>query len=48
MAAEGLLRGNPSPSFDEIRAGMSGNLHRCRAYAHIFAAVAEAARRRRG
>ena len=47
MAAEGLLRRNPDPSFDEIRTGMSGNLCRCGAYAHIFKAVADAARRRR-
>ncbi len=42
MAAEGLLRGNPSPSLDEIRQGMSGNICRCGAYAHIFKAVAKA------
>jgi xanthine dehydrogenase YagT iron-sulfur-binding subunit len=47
MAAEGLLRKNPSPSFDEIRIGMSGNLCRCGAYAHIFNAVADAAKRRK-
>ena len=43
MAAEGLLRANPSPSLDEIRHGMAGNLCRCGAYAHIFKAVAKAA-----
>jgi xanthine dehydrogenase YagT iron-sulfur-binding subunit len=48
MAAEGLLRRNPNPSFEEIRAGMSGNLCRCGAYAHIFNAVADAARHRKG
>ena len=42
MAAEGLLRQEPSPSFDQIRRGMSGNLCRCGAYAHIFEAVAAA------
>jgi xanthine dehydrogenase YagT iron-sulfur-binding subunit len=46
MAAEGLLRANPSPSLDETRLGMSGNLCRCGAYAHIFKAVARAARAR--
>lgn len=46
MAAEGLLRRNPHPSFDEIRREMSGNLCRCGAYAHIFNAVAAAAKRR--
>jgi len=42
MAAEGLLRANPAPSLDEIRVGMSGNLCRCGAYAHIFKAVRKA------
>jgi xanthine dehydrogenase YagT iron-sulfur-binding subunit len=43
MAAEGLLRANPSPTLDEIRQGMAGNLCRCGAYAHIFKAVDKAA-----
>jgi xanthine dehydrogenase YagT iron-sulfur-binding subunit len=43
MAAEALLRANPSPTFDEIRQGMAGNLCRCGAYAHIFKSVARAA-----
>jgi xanthine dehydrogenase YagT iron-sulfur-binding subunit len=43
MAAEGLLRVNPAPSLDDIRAGMGGNICRCGAYAHIFKAVAKAA-----
>lgn len=43
MAAEGLLRANASPSLDEIRAGMGGNICRCGAYAHIFKAVDKAA-----
>ncbi|HVN94956.1 MAG TPA: (2Fe-2S)-binding protein [Syntrophorhabdaceae bacterium] len=43
MAAEGLLRAKPHPTFDEIRKGMSGNLCRCGSYAHIFRAVAKAA-----
>ena len=42
MAAEGLLRANPSPTMDQIRVGMSGNLCRCAAYQHIFKAVAKA------
>jgi xanthine dehydrogenase YagT iron-sulfur-binding subunit len=42
MAAEGLLRSNLTPSFAEIRQGMSGNLCRCGAYAHIFKAVKRA------
>jgi xanthine dehydrogenase YagT iron-sulfur-binding subunit len=47
MAAEGLLRANANPSLDEIRLGMSGNLCRCGSYAHIFKAVADAAKLRR-
>jgi xanthine dehydrogenase YagT iron-sulfur-binding subunit len=47
MAAEGLLRTSANPSVDEIRHGMSGNLCRCGAYAHIVKAVARAAEARR-
>jgi xanthine dehydrogenase YagT iron-sulfur-binding subunit len=42
MAAEGLLRTRPEPTLEEIRSGMSGNLCRCGAYAHIFKAVKKA------
>lgn len=48
MAAEGLLRARPAPSTDEIRKGMSGNICRCGAYAHIEKAVARAAGLKRG
>jgi len=48
MAAEGLLRINPSPSFEEIRSGMSGNLCRCGAYPHIVNAVTTAAKNKKG
>jgi len=43
MAVEGLLRANPNPTIDEIRLGVSGNLCRCGAYAHIFKAGRRAA-----
>ena len=43
MAAEGLLRGNPMPTPDEIRRSMSGNLCRCGAYTHIHKAIGRAA-----
>ena len=43
MAADGLLRANPSPSEEEILQGMSGNICRCGAYPHIFKAVKRAA-----
>ena len=48
MAAEGLLRANPSPTVDDIRRGISGNLCRCGAYANIVASVQRAAELRRG
>ncbi len=43
IAAEGLLRENPSPTLHEIQTGMSGNLCRCAAYGNIFKAVDRAA-----
>jgi xanthine dehydrogenase YagT iron-sulfur-binding subunit len=46
MAAEGLLRENPSPNSAKIRTAMSGNLCRCGAYTHIFKAVGHAAKMR--
>jgi xanthine dehydrogenase YagT iron-sulfur-binding subunit len=47
VAAEGLLRKNANPDRAEIRVGMSGNLCRCGAYPHIFAAVERAAELRK-
>jgi len=48
MAAEGLLRAGVPLSVGEIQKGMSGNLCRCGAYAHIFRAVETAAKARSG
>lgn len=48
MAAEGLLRASPDPSLAEIQHNMSGNLCRCGAYPHIFAATQRAAELKRG
>ena len=48
MAAEGLLRTGSASTVQEIQKGMSGNLCRCGAYAHIFKAVEAAAKVRRG
>jgi xanthine dehydrogenase YagT iron-sulfur-binding subunit len=48
MAVEGLLRANPDPDLDQIRLGVSGNLCRCGAYAHIFNAASRAATLRNG
>jgi aerobic-type carbon monoxide dehydrogenase small subunit (CoxS/CutS family) len=43
MASVGLLKKNVRPSFDEIRAGLAGNLCRCGNYQKIYAAVGAAA-----
>jgi xanthine dehydrogenase YagT iron-sulfur-binding subunit len=48
MAVEGLLRANPDPSLEEVRRGVSGNLCRCGAYAHIFKAAKRAAELKSG
>ena len=39
MSATALLANNPSPSVEEIKIGLSGNLCRCTGYAKILAAV---------
>ena len=43
-----FLRENPSPTEDEVRDAISGNLCRCTGYANIVAAALAAARRIRG
>ncbi len=43
MATAHLLTENPSPSDDEIRKGLEGNLCRCTGYANIMRAVRSAA-----
>src|SRR5690606_22536110 len=43
MSAVGLLRANPSPTRDEARQALSGNLCRCGAYDHYLNAVMRAA-----
>jgi aerobic carbon-monoxide dehydrogenase small subunit len=43
MAAAHLLEQNPSPTDDEIRKGLEGNLCRCTGYANIMRAVRSAA-----
>ena len=45
MATVDLLEHHPSPSDDEIREALSGNLCRCTGYQKIFDAVKEAAAR---
>ncbi len=43
MSAYDLLKNNPSPSEEEIREGLSGNLCRCTGYHNIVKAVQYAA-----
>jgi 4-hydroxybenzoyl-CoA reductase subunit gamma len=43
MASEGLLRGNPNPSVDEIKTALAGNLCRCTGYVKIIESVQAAA-----
>jgi len=44
VAAVALLKQNPTPTVDEARRGMSGNLCRCGAYDHYLKAVMTASR----
>ena len=39
VAARTLLDGNPRPTIDEIKEGLSGNLCRCGTYTNVFNAV---------
>jgi aerobic carbon-monoxide dehydrogenase small subunit len=43
MSATALLRANPSPSADEIRKGIQGNICRCTGYVNIVEAIKAAA-----
>jgi aerobic carbon-monoxide dehydrogenase small subunit len=44
LAAVSMLKENPSPSEEEIRLGLEGNLCRCTGYHNILKAVQAAAR----
>jgi carbon-monoxide dehydrogenase small subunit len=44
LTAEAFLRDNPSPSHEEIREMLAGNLCRCTGYHFIVESIAEAAR----
>jgi len=44
VASTALLRRNPSPTLDQIKEGLSGNLCRCGTYSRVFEAVQKAAR----
>jgi len=45
LAAKHLLDRKPTPTLEEIREALSGNLCRCTGYTQIFEAVVEAGRR---
>ena len=44
MSATALLEGNPSPTDDDIRAALAGNICRCNAYGAIIRSVLAAGR----
>lgn len=46
VASTALLRKQPHPNVDQIKAALSGNLCRCGTYSRIFEAVQKAAERR--
>jgi carbon-monoxide dehydrogenase small subunit len=48
MQSYWLLSENPSPSEDEIREGLAGNLCRCTGYQNIIEAVKEASQKLKG
>ncbi|MDE0164124.1 MAG: (2Fe-2S)-binding protein [Bryobacterales bacterium] len=48
MSVDQLLNDNPSPTKDEIRHGIEGNLCRCTGYQHIVNAVEAAAKAKAG
>jgi carbon-monoxide dehydrogenase small subunit len=47
LAANALLEENPSPTDEEIRWALSGNVCRCTGYVNIVKSVQDAARRMR-
>ncbi|MBK5257125.1 MAG: (2Fe-2S)-binding protein [Vicinamibacteria bacterium] len=44
VSTTALLKTNPNPSIDEIKAGLAGNLCRCGTYSRIFESVEKAAK----
>jgi xanthine dehydrogenase YagT iron-sulfur-binding subunit len=48
MASKGLLDRNPNPTYEQVKAGLGGNLCRCGTYVGIRKAVLEAAKELKG
>lgn len=48
MAAKGFLDRNPNPSYEDVKAGLGGNLCRCGTYVGVRQAVLEAAKTMKG
>ena len=48
MASKGFLDKNPNPTYEQVKAGLGGNLCRCGTYVGIRKAVLEAAKNLKG
>jgi aerobic-type carbon monoxide dehydrogenase small subunit (CoxS/CutS family) len=48
VSGTALLAKVPTPTLDQIKAGLAGNLCRCGTYGRVFEAVQAAAKARRG
>jgi xanthine dehydrogenase YagT iron-sulfur-binding subunit len=48
MAAKGFLEQNPSPTYEQVKAGLGGNLCRCGTYMGVRRAVLQAAKEMKG
>ncbi len=48
MASKGFLDKNPNPTYEEVKAGLGGNLCRCGTYVGVRKAVLEAAKEMKG
>jgi len=48
MAAKAFLEQNPNPTYEEVKAGLGGNLCRCGTYIGLRNAVLQAAKQMKG